>query len=150
MKTETKITDITHEDLVDLFSTATYGSNYLSLRFITENDYYGTELEDSNDCWEDKFAKLLIAGGCIEVLDYFAEDKDDFHGDLSHSPSWDGQCMSYTINLTDIQNGLQKALDKGHYEARCARHLIEQEGDLDLQEAEDLMQVIIFGEIIYG
>lgn len=97
MKTKTIITDITHEDLVDLFSTATYGSNYLSLAFINEDDYYGTKLEDSEDCWEDKFTKVLLDGGCIEVLDYYAEDEDDFNGDKPHR--WNGQCMAYTIGL---------------------------------------------------
>ena len=147
MKTKTIVTDITHDDLVDLFSTATYGSNYLSLAFINEDDYYGTKLEDSNDCWEDKFAKVLLDGGCIEVLDYYAEDEDDFNGDKPHR--WDGQCMAYTIGLPDIQEGLQKALDSDTaWDNSCARDLID--GDLDLYEAENLMQIIVFGETIYG
>lgn len=134
---------------MELFSTATYGSTYLSLAFINEDDYYRTKLEDSNDCWEDKFAKVLLDGGCIEVLDYYAEDEDDFNGDKPHR--WDGHCMAYTIGLPDIQEGLQKALDSDtEWDKNCARDLIDGDGNLDLYEAENLMQIIVFGETIYG
>ena len=150
MKTKTIVTDITHEDLVNLMSTATEGSNYLSLAFINEDDYYGTKLEDSNDCWEDKFAKVLLDGGCIEVLDYYAEDEDDFNGDKPHR--WDGQCMAYTIGLPDIEKGIVRALDNGGWDAKCANGLINIDTccDFDLIKADNLLKIIVFGEAIYG
>lgn len=145
MKTKTIISDITHEDLVDLFSTATYGSNWLAINL--RNPY--SEFYEEGDCREDVWARALLAGSSIEVFDYYAEG--EHYGDLPYThDEEDGDCVHYTITLEDIEKGIAEALNIGGYEARCARHLIEQEGDLDLQEAEDLMQVIIFGEIIYG
>ena len=61
MKTRTIITEINHEDLVNLFSTATYGSSYFEV-VKKKKDYYGTELEDENDCREDTWAKILFSG----------------------------------------------------------------------------------------
>jgi hypothetical protein len=45
---------------------------------------------------------------------------------------------------------LQKALYNGGWDAKCAFDLINDEGDLDLTEAENLLQIITFGEAIYG
>ena len=71
MKTKTIITEINHDDLVNLFSTATYGSSYFDV-FKKKKDYYGTELEDENDCREDTWAKVLLSGKPVYVFDYYS------------------------------------------------------------------------------
>ena len=54
------------------------------------------------------------------------------------------------VALDDIKKGLQKALDNGDWDAKCAFDFINEEGDFDLTEAENLLQIITFGEAIYG
>ena len=148
MKTKTIITEINHNDLVNLFSTATYGSSYFSV-VKKKKDYYGTELEDENDCREETWAKILLAGKPVYVLDYSSEE--EAYGNLPHE--WDEKrgAMKYTVTLEDIKNGLQKALDNGGWDAECALDLINDDScNLDLTEAENLLHIITFGETIYG
>jgi hypothetical protein len=148
MKTKTIITGITKDDLVNLFSTAMYGSSYFDV-VKKKKDYYGTELEDENDCREDTWAKVLLSGKPVYVLDYYSEE--EAYGKLPHE--WDKKhgAMKYTVTLDDIKKGLQKALDNGDWDAKCAFDLIDDDScDLDLTEAENLLQIITFGEAIYG
>lgn len=149
MKVQTIITDITHDDLVNLFSTATYGSDYLYI-LIPKGNYKGTELEDENDCCEDKWAKVLLAGKEVWVYDYNAEDEDDFYGNLPHK--WDDDSMRYTLTLEDIKQGLQRALssdDREHPHDEVL-HLINEDDCFDYCEADFVMQYIVFGKSIYG
>lgn len=148
MKTKTIITEINHEDLVNLFSTAIYGSDYFDV-VKKKIEYYGTELEDEDDSREDTWAKILLAGKPVYVLDYYSEE--EAYGNLPHT--WDEKrgAMKYTVTLDDIKKGLQKALDNGGWDAKCAFDLINNDSfDLDLPEAENLLQIITFGEAIYG
>ena len=148
MKLISTISEITHDDLVNLFSTATYGSNYFAVA-KKKKDYYGTELEDANDCREDTWAKILLSGKPVYVRDYYSEE--EFYGNLPHE--WDEKrgAMKYTVTLEDIKKGLQKAIDNGGWDAKCAFDLINDDScDLDLTEAENLLQIITFGEAIYG
>ena len=54
LKNNTEIIDITHDDLVNLFSTALYGSSYLSAEY--DEDFYNSIPNDKKegDCYEDK------------------------------------------------------------------------------------------------
>lgn len=144
MKVEFKILEITHDDLVNLFSTATYDSSYLSMG-LPKGSYKGTELENVNDCVEDKWAKVLLNGGSVYVYDYYAEDEDEFYGNLPHE--WNGNRMRYTITLEDIKRGLESC-NKDEYLRKNLEELITE--DIDLIGAENIMQQIVFGEVIYG
>lgn len=145
MKTKTTIISLEHDDLVNLLSTAVYGSQWLSIR-KRKADYYGTELENENDCAEDTWAKVLLSGKAVFAYDYYAEDADEHYGKLPYR--YNGECMRYTLTLDDIVKGLQNALDNGDYMAECVMGLINE--DIDLTIAENLMQWIIFGELVYG
>lgn len=148
MKTKTTITEINQSDLVNLFSTATYGSSYFSA-VKKKSDYYGTALEDDEDCIEDTWAKVLLSGKPVFVLDFYSEE--EAYGNLPHK--WDKKrgAMKYTVTLEDIKNGLQKAIDNGGWSAKCVFDLMDEDGsDFDLTEAETLLQIITFGEVIYG
>lgn len=150
MKIKTKITNVTHDDLVNLLSTAGYGSYWLGLNYDSM-DFLQLEDNEKYDCVEDKMAALLLAGKSVELYDMYAEDADDFYGKLPHSWDEENQTMDYTVTLKDIVKGIEKALSKGEYEARCAMDLIDEESyNLDQPEAEDLVQIVLFGEIIYG
>lgn len=165
MKTKTTITEISHEDLVELLSTATYGSNWLGIRRKV-GDYKGTDLESGDDCLEDTWAKILLAGKYVYAYDFYAEDEEDFYGKLPHTWKEEENAMRYEVTMENIKRGLQKCLDgtfksaytekeniarERAYMRKCAMSFIEYEdGDFDITQAETLMQVILFGEEIYG
>lgn len=150
MKTKTTITEITHDDIVNLLSTGLYGSQFLGVDY-SKGDYRKIPNPDEYDCIEDKCAKLLLNGKSIVIYDMYAEDEEDFHGKLYHSWDSDNETMDYTITLSDIKKGIEKAIDNGGWDAECAFDLINDDSrDLDLTEAENLLQIITFGEAIYG
>lgn len=163
MKTKTTITELSHDDLVNLFSTALYGSSYLSADYTIE-DRKSVDVSD-DDCYEDIIAKILLSGKSIEVTDNYAEgcsygslpyrfqDKDD-----------DDSSVIYRVTLDNIIRGLEKASD-GTFNAgndewtertrRSARvsfdsFMDKDRCDFDLVRADILMQIILFDEIIYG
>ena len=148
MKTRTIIEEFSQEDLVDLLCTATYGSEYFACR-IPKGNYKGTELEDDNDCREDSWAKVLLAGKTLYVYDYYSEE--EAYGNLPHKWIEDEQAMRYTITLEDIKKGAQQVLDSNNnYDKKCMQNWMAGEGDMDLCEAENLLQLFVFGEAIYG
>lgn len=154
MKTRTIITELTQEDLVNLLCTATYDSNWLS---CYAPDREGVDITDE-DCMEDEWAKCLLAGKKIAFTDYYA-DEGEHYGTLEHYTEEDGQ-TTYLVSLQDIINGLQKCADgtskdadkyadKG-FLARCYNDFVNDGDNWDYVEADALMQVILFGELIYG
>ena len=159
MKTKTTITEITHNDIVNLLSTAIYGSQLFGVDYSIE-DYRKIPNPDEYNCIEDKCAKLLLNVKSIVIFDMYAEDEEDFHGKLYHSWDSDNATMDYTITLSDIKKGLQKCLDgtfkinsgcdeEVEYIRKCMSDLMN-DGDLDLYEAQNILQIIVFGQIIYG
>ena len=158
METSTTISNITHEEIVNLLSTALYGSIYMSADYNREKY---KRLFKEGDCYEDKMARILLEGGAITVTDGFAEDEDEV---WSKKGRWnkDLEEAQYTITLKDIEEGLQKALD-GTFEVnegtedserRWARkvvmNMMDEYPDYDLPDADMIMQIILFGRIIYG
>lgn len=155
MQTLTTITHISHDDLVNLFSTAFYGSNYLSA------DYDETAESREGDCYEDIMARHLIKGGTIQVTDH---SSDTPYGKLPHVADEDEECVTYYVNINDIIDGLERAANgKFHCEGSAEYQEDEKESarvsfwslanedlDFDLVRADVLMQIILFDEIIYG
>lgn len=153
METKTIITELTQEDLVNLLCTATYGSNWLEIYAPDRTGF----TEDENDCREDIWAKSLLAGHKIDCVDYYAEG--EVYGTLEHDIDDEGN-VTYRISLQDIKDGLQKCADgtskdadkyadKG-FLARCYNDFVNDGDNWDYVEADALMQVILFGELIYG
>ena len=159
MKTKTIITEITHEDIFNLLSTGIhYGSHFFGVDYSVE-DYRKIPNPDEYDCIEDKCAKLLLNGKSIVIYDMYAEDEEDFHGGLWHQWDEDNGTMDYLVSLKDIEKGLQKCLDgtfnvnddeERPYMRKCVANLIDSDEDLDLPQAENILQVVVFGQIIYG
>lgn len=149
MKTHTTITDITHEDLVDLLCTATYGSSWLE---CYAPDREGLDIADT-DCRDDVWAKALLAGKKIECIDHYAEG--EVYGSLGRVDEEDDGI--YLIGIEDVRKGLENAIngtfiDEANCKAwarECAQHFIAGEGEMDEPEAECLMQIIMFGDVIY-
>lgn len=147
MKIKTTITGITHEDLVDFLSTATYGSNWFAVK-RPKGSYKGTALEEEGLCLEDTWAKILLNGGKLFFCDYYAEDEEDFYGNLPHI--WKGDYMRYEVTLEDVKKGLEKAINNGGWHAKYVMNLMNNDGELDITQAEALVQIIVFGEEVYG
>lgn len=151
MTTKTIIEGVNLEDLVDLFCTATYGSSWLEIFAPVRT---GLHIEET-DCREDVWAKALLAGHPIECTDYYAEG--DVYGYLPHTIG-DNDEVTYKVTMQDVLDGLQKCADgtfKGNKSDHdwlkdCFNHFRAGEGDMDLPEAEAIMQVIMFNELIYG
>ena len=153
MKTRTAIDEITHDDLVNLFSTALSGSTYLGAGCNYEHDL------DDCECFEDELARTLLKGRKVRVTDFYAEGS--VYGENEHEI--DGDDVTYHIALDDVKNGLCKAADgtfnttTGQFKANeiaFARKAFDafanEECDFDLVYADCLMQIILFNEIIYG
>lgn len=152
MKAKITITEITQEDLVILISTATYGSPWLGFQY----DKADCPDRSALDSMEDIAAKILLAGGAVEFIDYFAEDSDDIYADTAHFESDAG---IYPVTLESVRTGLESAFNgtfcandrqEKSYARRCAAELVKEEPNFDMSDADALMQIIMFNEIIYG
>ena len=164
MKTKTTISEITHEDLVNLFSTALYSSNYLGANYDKHPD-----LEDC-ECFEDKLAKSLLNGRSIRFIDYCANG--EVHGNLPHEIVEDDSFMSlgdnvtYFITLDEVKRGLENcangtfntrtdvsedfAMRNAIFAKKSFNAFLMEDLDFDYYTADCLMQVILFDEIVYG
>ena len=140
-----KVSDLTHDESVDLFSTATSGSSRMCISAENARD-----LVEDNDCREDVWAKALLDGREIVVSDYYAEGEK--YGNLPCViDPLDGDCENYTVTLKDIEKGLKKCFNhEDAYIREYAEHFRAGDGDMDLEEAETIMQIIVFCEHIYG
>ena len=149
MKTKTEIYDISHNDLVNLFSTALYGSSYLDCNYhVDDND--ATVVFNEQDCFEDKIAKCLLSGKRVEMIDHYCEGSDDFYGELEHRYDKESGCMCYYLDLQVIKKGLEKMLNSGGWNAQYVMMIVNDDCSFDLVSADAIMQNIIFGEEIYG
>lgn len=122
--------NITHENLVDLLCTATYGCDWLAIKTLKSERFMDEDVEESvRDGWciEDKWAHRLLKGGHIVCLDY--EDE-----------------VRYELTLDDIKKGLEKARD-GVAPRDWADFCDEND---DYFTCNNLVQVCMFGEVIYG
>lgn len=154
MKTKTAITEITHDDLVNLLSTATYGSSWLSCT-IAKGTRQQLEILPE-DCREDVWAKALLAGFPIYLTDHQAEGET--YGDNGSLNDDEEETAVYRIDMDDVKAGLAAAMDgdfapndedEVELAARCVQHLRDESSEFDNVEAEILMQIIMFGSIIY-
>ena len=156
----------TKEDLVNLLSTALYGSNYLSADYEEAVEY------DEDDSYEEIMAEILLNGGKILITDRYAED-GEVYGNLPCEVKEDEEnfgCFitTYFVTLKDIVSGLAKAAngtfnvgENDEFQPDWRERNIEfakrsfnafafDEREWDLTTADCLMQIILFDEIVYG
>lgn len=138
MKTKITVTEFTHDELVDLLSTALYGSSWFEADY--DNDTYKLIENKEGDCFEDKLADMLLAGHKITLIDNYAEGE-------SYSKKFVGfnkdESANYEITLKDL---LKTASTKSGFK------LVEEvlDGDGDYWTADAFLQRVVFGEEIYG
>ena len=143
MKFEVKIQEMSHDELVDLFSTALYQNPAFECDYSKEDrDKVMTE----NDCYEDIIAKILLNGGSVDIIDKYSEEYDEPYSEDAY---WDEDEESYVypITLEDVYCGLENAAksqnDNKHFMA-----LINEESDMI--DCDTLLQYICYGDVIYG
>ena len=151
MKTKTTITDITKEDLVNLISTACYGSMWLDFQY----DRNVCEDVLPTDCAEDIAAKILLAGGPVEFVDNAAEFPEEVYSETGY---FEQDAAVYPTTLSDIRRGLEGAyngtfknaeMEDCEYIRHCIGLLCNEPEIFDDSHAELLMQIILFNEVIY-
>ena len=137
MKTEIKVTELTHEELVDLLSTALYGSNWFAASY--DSKVYKSLTETEGDCFEDALADMLLAGHKIKITDYYAEGESY----SKRCVGFDGEDAEYEVTLKDF---LRTASTKSGFK------LVEEvlDGDGDFWTADAFLQRVVFGKEIYG
>jgi hypothetical protein len=137
METKITVTKFDHEDLVNLLSTALYGSSWFGASY--DKKIYNTLTKTEGDCFEDALADMLLAGHKITITDYYAEGE-------SYSKKcvgFDGEDANYEVTLKDF---LKVASTKQGFK------LVEDvlDGDGDFYTADAFLQRVVFGEEVYG
>lgn len=131
---------LTHERLSDLFCTAMLGN-------------YRWSVEARDEKWsqalpEDEAAAALLGGDVVYVFDNDTESNS--YGNLPSHMDEDG-VIRYSMTLCDITVALEKIMDGDD----CHLKKIVEEwtgpnGFHDVTGADELLQFIVFGKIIYG
>lgn len=148
MEIEVKIKELTHEDLVNLLSTTFYGSPTFAPMLYDE--YKPLENRGEGNCYEDKMANVLLNGGRVAAVDIEYDD-EIFENDGVLAVVNDAGEAEYRFDLKAVKKGLKRALEskKGYIRSAALNFLID-DGSFDAGDAEVLIQMIIFGEVIYG
>lgn len=149
MEIRTEIKSITHEDLVNLLSTALYGSTTFVGRLLEEFKSLEESETNPSKCVEERMANVLLHGGEICVIDVEGDEVYKNKGVFSRlTPTGEGE---YHFDLEAVKNGLKSAFEsKEKYLRLAAFNLLIDDGTFDADDADSLMQMIIFGEVIYG
>lgn len=113
--------------LVCFLADATYSSSWFGVKVSNDNDKALVDAaNENNDCREEVWADVLLGGGKLHVTDYEEE-------------------KGYEFTLSDVIKGMNKLMRNypHHYAA------IKDE-DYDYFDVDALLQVIVFGEVVYG
>ena len=162
------VNKLTHDELVDLFSTATYGNeSAIMIKPSKEDDGLQVESQSREDYW----ATILEEGGSLWVYDMYDEStsneeaeyygkkginwvETDYKGVTSKMVDILGRVHTmgkfsvpaYKITMETLIAGINANTKESSLLVQ--ELFIEESGDL--YTAYDLMQVAVFGEIIYG
>lgn len=139
METEIKVTSISHDELVDLLSTALYDSQWFRASY--DRDIYNSLAVVNGECFEDKLADMLLAGHKITITDIEADGEKHSEKFVRFEGRYDDAV--YEIGIGDI---LKVASTKKGYELIC--DVLSGEGDY--YTADSFLQRVVFGEEIYG
>ena len=138
MKTKITVTEINHEELVDLLSTALEGSSWFAASY--DKTLYESIQETHGYCLEVKLADMLLAGHKITITDYEA-DGESYSSKCTRITA-DGDAV-YKVGLEDF---LKVASTKKGFE--LLNEVLDGTGDY--WTADAFLQRVVFGEEIYG
>jgi len=139
MKAEIKVTELDHEDLVNLLSTALYGNNTFAATY--DMRIYESLKNTIGDCFEDKMADMLLAGHKITITDLWAD------GEIQSKKKFvrfEGvyQNAVYKVGIKDF---LKAASTPRGYE--LVKDILEGYGDAI--DGHAFIQLVVFGEEVY-
>lgn len=162
------VNKLTHDELVNLFSTATYGNDY-AIMVKPSKEFEGLKLDAQSI--EDFWVSILEQGGSLWVYDLYDEStsKEDVEYYGKQGINWVETDYKRVINkVVDILGRVHvigkfsapaykitmKTLIAGiNANTKESSRLVQElfiDEDYDLYTAYNLMQVAVFGEIIYG
>lgn len=146
-----QVTELTHEEIVDILSTGLSGNNVIGIDY--NSDEWEALPEDKktiDPCFEDKCADLLLAGKTIDLVDFEAED-NGLNGTkgkmVPNDDEWNTYAEEvglYRIGLTDFLEACSTKEGIGY-----ATTLTSEYGG-DFWDGYNLIQIVMFGEVIYG
>lgn len=146
MKTKNQVIELTHEEIVNIFSTANYNNSSLELSYADSMDDLAREVKKKwNDthgdtmCYEDKLAAILENGGTIAAIDVEEYEYGDYDGE---EPTKENHV--YPITMQTLLGAC--STEEGYSYAK--RLLVDEEGDL--YDAWNIIQIAMFGEVVYG
>ena len=139
MKTEIKVTELEHEELVDLLSTALYGSTWFDASYNKE--VYKSLTKTTGECFEDKLADMLLNGHKITITDIEAEGESYSNKFVKFEGRYKNAV--YEVELNDF---LEVASTKKGF--RLLEDVLSGEGDY--YTADAFLQRVVFGEEVYG
>lgn len=140
MKFSLQVTEITHDELVSVFSMLCCESDFSV--GCKKKDYAQVPKDKRNgDCYEDKCADVLLNGGKIYITDIQAEKV--VYGELPHTIDAEDESVTYEVTLGDFLKGFSNAAAMEYVQD------LANEND-DYWTAYNLIQFVLFGELIYG
>ena len=162
--------DITHDDLVTLFSSALYGDSTFDVYVDEKNK--PLKIKGEGDCYEDYLANVLQNGGyiCVAVNEEADNSKDrvDNVSDVLEIAGFDEEerrlypghpietiyTPVYHVDMKRIEEAFKEILSKKtrknndylykNYEAT----FVDEDGDF--YDAWNIFQYIVFGDVVYG
>jgi hypothetical protein len=138
MKTKITVTEIEHDELADLLSTALEGSNWFGASY--DKTLYESIQDTHGHCFEDKLADMLLSGHQITITDYEAEGES--YSRKCTKITADGDVV-YKVGLDDF---LKVASTKTGF--KLLNEVLDGTGDY--WTADAFLQRVVFGEEIYG
>lgn len=159
--TTTQIKFFDKEQLVNILSTGLFGNNAIGADCgvkVNPNSKYHEAIEspDEEDTLEDGFAQHLLNGGTLILWDLYAEEEDDTQGRYSETAFWneDLAWMGYPVTYDEFIGRLNKVLASGGEDAEYCVKLVSkvetEDTTFDLWDGWNLLQYVMFGELIYG
>lgn len=140
MKYNLQVTEITHDELVSIFSML-YTTNDFQFAYNKKNYSQIPEDKREGDCLEDKVADSLLNGFKVAITDTYAEG--EVHNENLEYEIDDDGAVTYYVGLQVFLNGFSNS-DAMEYVKDLA-----DEND-DYWTAYNLIQFVIFGKTIYG
>ena len=162
--------EITHDDLVTLFSDALYGDYTFDVYVDEKNN---SLKEGEGDCYEDKLANVLLNGGyiCVAANEEADNSKDrvDNVSDVLQIAEFDEETRRlypghpvetiytpvYHIDMARVEQAFKEILSKkttGKYSDGLYQNyeatFVDEDGDFF--DAWNIFQYIVFGDVIYG
>ena len=138
MKTKITVTEINHEELVDLLSTALYDSSWFGADY--DRDTYKKLENTTGECFEDKLADMLLSGHQITITDYEADGE-----------SYSSKCTKITVDGDAVYKvGLDDFLKIASTKRGFQLLSDVLDGTGDYWTADAFLQRVVFGEEIYG